>query len=181
MELFNINRVALKLNVNKQMIRKWETEFNLKISRNNDGARCYTEKDINLLENIKVLKKRGLSSAEITNHIIRDDAFDECAVSIVESDSVSIQSLQETMVAGLKNTMSEIIGDIVIEREKELKREFEDKLENKLDDIKCNLAEEITHNIKKQVRGENQKLMLYLSTLRQENQKGFFAKMFGSK
>lgn len=181
MELYNINRVALKLCVNKQMVRKWETEFNLKIPRNDDGARYYTEKDIKQLENIKILKKKGLSSIEIINHLNSEEVLDECAVSVVEPDTISIQSFQETMVAGLKNTMSEIIGDIVIEREKELKKEFEDKLENKLDDIRGSLAEEITHNIKKQVRGENQKLMLYLSSLRQENQKGFFAKMFGTK
>ncbi|SHK15524.1 MerR family transcriptional regulator [Tepidibacter formicigenes] len=181
MELYNISQVSKKLELNKKTLRNWERDYNLKIPRGDSGNRYYTEKEIKLLENIKNWKRNGLGKQFINNCLQNIEGEDECATSLVKSDAISIEELQKAMVGNIKNAMSEAIGDIIIEREKELKKEFENKLENKLDEMKDNLTEDISHKVRKQVRVENQKLMIYLSSHRKENKKGFLSKVFSKK
>ena len=58
---YSVTQAAQILGVRASVLRYWEDELNLRISRNEQGHRYYTGYDITLLANIKELKKRGLA------------------------------------------------------------------------------------------------------------------------
>lgn len=60
---YSISEVAALFDVNKSLIRYWETEFtSLKPSKNRKGDRRYTKKDIQLIETIySLVKKQGFT------------------------------------------------------------------------------------------------------------------------
>ena len=58
---YTVTQAAEILGVRTSVLRYWEEELQLRISRNAQGHRYYTEYDITLLANIKELKKRGLA------------------------------------------------------------------------------------------------------------------------
>lgn len=135
------------------------------------------------MQNIKKHKQKGMGRTfimEYINNIDFDKCNEECAVSLNQSKPLeSIEDIQRTMAENFKNIMGEAIGDIVIEREQKLKEDLGNEISEKLDDISINLREEISNKVRKQVRVENQKLMLYLANNRNESKKGFLSKVFG--
>ena len=58
---YSVTQAAQILGVRASVLRYWEDELNLRISRNEQGHRYYTGYDITLLAHIKELKKRGLA------------------------------------------------------------------------------------------------------------------------
>jgi len=57
-QYYTIGEVSEKLDLPQSQIRFWETEFDeIKPKKNRKGNRMYTEKDIEVLENIKFLLK----------------------------------------------------------------------------------------------------------------------------
>lgn len=56
---FMISDAAKKVDVETHVLRYWEEELDLPISRTELGHRYYTEEDIQVFQNIKELKERG--------------------------------------------------------------------------------------------------------------------------
>ncbi len=56
---YMISDAAKLVDVETHVLRYWEEELELSILRNEMGHRYYTEGDINLFRNIKILKERG--------------------------------------------------------------------------------------------------------------------------
>ena len=56
---YMISDAATLVNVESHVLRYWEEELELNIPRNELGHRYYTEENIKLLRNIKVLKEQG--------------------------------------------------------------------------------------------------------------------------
>ena len=54
-----ISDASKMLNVETHVLRYWEEELEIKIPRNEMGHRYYTENHINLLKNVRDLKKQG--------------------------------------------------------------------------------------------------------------------------
>lgn len=55
---YSISEVAKLLDLEQYVLRYWETEFSqLRPNKNRNGNRAYTEKDIELLKNIKRLTR----------------------------------------------------------------------------------------------------------------------------
>lgn len=57
---YTIKDAAQKVNVETHVLRYWEEELGLKVERNGQGHRCYTEEDIELLQKIRDWKEQGL-------------------------------------------------------------------------------------------------------------------------
>ncbi|NCC44906.1 MAG: MerR family transcriptional regulator, partial [Clostridia bacterium] len=55
-----ISEASKVTQVDAHVLRYWEDELGLAINRNEMGHRYYTEKDIQVFQNIKELKKQGL-------------------------------------------------------------------------------------------------------------------------
>lgn len=66
-QLLSIQQVTQRLNIPKPTLRFWEKEFAgiLVPLRSKGGQRRYTSEHISIIEEIKMLKKAGLSLAEI--------------------------------------------------------------------------------------------------------------------
>ena len=58
--IYYISEASKKVEVEPHVLRYWEDELKLTIRRNEMGHRCYTEKDIETLRRIKLLKEQGL-------------------------------------------------------------------------------------------------------------------------
>ncbi|MBA4686560.1 MAG: MerR family transcriptional regulator [Candidatus Galacturonibacter soehngenii] len=56
---YMISDAAKLVDVETHVLRYWEEELELSILRNEMGHRYYTEGDINLFRNVKILKERG--------------------------------------------------------------------------------------------------------------------------
>ena len=70
-QLLSIQEVSALLNVPKPTLRFWEKELDgiLAPLRTNGGQRRYTVENIAVIEEIKKLKKKGMSLAEIKKQI----------------------------------------------------------------------------------------------------------------
>ncbi|WP_099189306.1 MerR family transcriptional regulator [Tepidibacter mesophilus] len=183
MKLYTISEVSKNIGLNKKTLRDWEKVFELKVYRDDKGNRNYTDYDIELIKNIKKYKQQGMGTnfiKEYINNCSFDKSNEECAATLIEANPLeSIGDIQKTMAENFKSIMGEAIGDIVIEREQKLKEDLGNEISEKLDNISMNLRDEISNKVRKQVRVENQKLMLYLANNRKESKKGFFSKVFG--
>ncbi len=72
--MLSIQEVSRELNVQKHTLRYWEKEFQgiLVPTRTEGGQRRYTTEHLEILEEIKLLKKEGKSIAEIRDKLQRD-------------------------------------------------------------------------------------------------------------
>ena len=59
-EKYLINEAAKEVHVESHVLRYWEEELDIGVSRTELGHRYYTEEDIRLFRKIKELKERGL-------------------------------------------------------------------------------------------------------------------------
>lgn len=59
-ETYTIKDAAKKIQVETHVLRYWEEELKLPISRNELGHRLYTQKDVELLEHVRDWKQQGL-------------------------------------------------------------------------------------------------------------------------
>jgi DNA-binding transcriptional MerR regulator len=76
--LLTIRQLSLKLNIPKPTLRYWEKElcgFIVPI-RTRGGQRRYTAENISMVEEVKKLRKRGMSLAEIKRRLSNGDNGD---------------------------------------------------------------------------------------------------------
>ncbi len=57
---YMISDASKKLEVEPHVLRYWEEELKMEIPRNEMGHRCYSEREIHVLEQVKELKQNGL-------------------------------------------------------------------------------------------------------------------------
>ena len=72
-----ISDAAKKVHVETHVLRYWEDELEIQITRNEAGHRLYTEKDINLFLNIRALKDNGFQLKAIK--LLLPDLYDKTA------------------------------------------------------------------------------------------------------
>ncbi|SHH42014.1 helix-turn-helix domain-containing protein [Tepidibacter thalassicus] len=169
--MYTINEVAERLNLNSQTLRKWENDFELKIPRNDMGHRYYTDREIEILENIKIWKEKGATKKIINEYLGKTDKFKE-----QKEQALDLITLNKLTGKEIKELMSRHIAEILIEREEKLKEEFKKELEQIFEQQQYKTTEKVI----KQVKAENQKLMNYIAKIREEdkNKKGFWKKLF---
>lgn len=173
---FSIGEVAGKLGVNKQTLRKWEKDFNLKVPRNEMGHRYYTEYEVEILENIQNMKDEGANIRVINKILSRSETAKEQreqALELVTLDKLTGKELKEMMI--------EQISDIVVEREVELKKEYESKIDDFEESINERISKELEKQeikIREQINSENAKLLNYMKERDKNNKKSWWKKIF---
>lgn len=68
-EYYLIKEAAAKVGVESHVLRYWEEELKMDIHRNAMGHRYYTDKDIEVLSNVKELKKKGLQLRAVRDYL----------------------------------------------------------------------------------------------------------------
>ncbi len=83
----NTHEAANMLGCSTDILRKYERDFNLKIQRNGENYRVYTEKDIETFTNILQLKERGLSLGQIKEILDRTVEVQEQKIAVLKNSS----------------------------------------------------------------------------------------------
>lgn len=69
--IYTISEAAAKVEVETHVLRYWEEELEINIRRNDMGHRCYEEKDIKILQRVKMLKDKGIQLKAIKDVVHR--------------------------------------------------------------------------------------------------------------
>lgn len=101
-----ISEVAQLLKVESHVLRYWEDELGLKIKRNEFGHRCYTQKDIQFLIQVKEWKDKGYPLKAIksflcgpSDNLIPMPVYQSSNYASDASDSQNTMTSQETPVS----------------------------------------------------------------------------------
>lgn len=172
-KLYSIKDVSGITDIKETTLRKYERDFDLKIPRNEQGYRYYTDKEVNLYLWIRERKKQGLGTEVIKN--LLDKSVDAIAQ---KENALELVTIDKLTGAELKEVMLKQMGEILKERDMlylekidQVKEEFEQVLDEKLKDQE--------QRIREQMKSENKKLIDYLATSREEqSKKSFWEKLF---
>lgn len=106
MKTYTLNEVAKKINAKPGSLRQWEKDFNdlLEIPRSKQGARIYTDLEINKLEEIKQLSENKYSKETIREmmqkklHPTKEDGPESLkSLESLESHEVSLEIITDTV------------------------------------------------------------------------------------
>lgn len=115
--IYYISEAAKKVQVESHVLRYWEEELELPIMRNEMGHRCYTEKDIRQLKEIKQLKEQGLQLKAIRTILFRmpDDVLMQQVSQTMEMERSTTESGKEAVkqeeMTGERNMTESMTGD----------------------------------------------------------------------
>ena len=76
-----ISETAKLVQVEPHVLRYWEEELGLSIKRNEMGHRYYTDKDLEIFQKIKELKKEGLQLKTIKEKLHEKDEIPQAGIS----------------------------------------------------------------------------------------------------
>lgn len=170
-KIYTINQVSNILGVSNAALRKYEKDYDLLIPRNELNHRYYTEKEIQVFEQILGLKEKGANIHVIKSLLSRSENLEE-----QKEQALELVTLDKITGAELKDLMVKQIADIMYEREKELEKKYEDKINTAKDEIR----EEIIKEFKKQEEqrtGENEKLLGAIEKIRNKEKKSFWGRL----
>lgn len=170
---YSISDVSNILGVSDALIRKYEKDYDILIPRNELNHRYFTEKEIEVLQQIIRLKEQGLNIHTIKKLLTRSESFEE-----QKEQALELVTLDKITGAELKDLMMKQIADIMYEREKELTRQYQENI----DSIRDELRDEIRKEFEKQEEqraGENEKLLEAIEKIRNKKKKGIWKRLFG--
>lgn len=164
-----INEVAFQLGKNPQTLRKYENDFNIKIPRDSHNSRYYTDKEVELFEQIIKLKDEGLSTRAIKKMLDKSCTYQEHRDNMLDVVSVDTMNGQDLSLIFKKQ-----INESILEFEERIQQQFDTlknsydvKLEQQKKEFEFMLSG-LRHNISKDIQ----------NTFEQQSKKGFFSRMF---
>ena len=90
--VYSISEAAAKVEVESHVLRYWEEELEIDIKRNDMGHRCYSEKDVKILQRVKTLKDKGIQLKAIKDMVFFS-VFSLSAISSVTASSAFFSSV----------------------------------------------------------------------------------------
>lgn len=139
--IYYISEAAKKVQVESHVLRYWEEELELPIMRNEMGHRCYTDKDIRQLKEIKQLKEQGLQLKAIRTILFRmpDNLLMQQMSQTVErernlTETGKAAAEQEEMAGNRDMTESMAGGRMEQETEEKTEEMTEARMENRKED-----------------------------------------------
>lgn len=166
---YTITQLSKMLGIAESTIRKYESDFHLKIPRNELGNRYFTEKDLELFNQILDFKNKGFNIHQIRELLNKSILAEE-----QYSQALNSVKVEQLTVHELKETMSSYIAEVIMQKEEELTRKYESKLEI--------IKDEIVESVQENISSENQKLINYINKNREvHRQSGFFNRIFKKK
>ena len=122
--IYYISEAAKKVQVETHVLRYWEDELQLSIKRNEMGHRCYTVKDIEQLQQIKLLKEQGLQLKAIRT-VLRGGGGIIAATDKVRPEKEDNQSKES------EYTDSNVGKESIMEKEDNMEHRVEDMVMKK--------------------------------------------------
>lgn len=131
---YTVTQAAGALGVKSYVLRYWEDELELRIRRNEQGHRYYTDCDIALFANIKELKNRGLqlrAIKELVPKISRTaPGSQESKIKLLTGETADSGAMEEQEKEAGKILEFQQILERLIAQEIQMKREGEDRCRN---------------------------------------------------
>lgn len=153
-----ISDASKMLDVESHVLRYWEEELEIKIPRNEMGHRYYTENHINLLRNVRDLKRQGYGLRTIRMMI-----------------GGNPKELPETTIKTNKmEQFQEIMGDIVAKALRESGKEMGHEIGQ---GISAELSEKISKNVSTDVSESVLKEMDYRLRMSEEREEERYKKL----
>ena len=95
-KVYSISEAAAMVEVETHVLRYWEEELDIEIHRNEMGHRCYSERDIKILQRVKTLKDRGIQLKAIKDiahkmyDILDGEAEDSSVEDVEKADTTDV-------------------------------------------------------------------------------------------
>lgn len=144
-KLYLISEVSKMVGVEPHVLRYWEEELQLKILRNRQGKRCYTQEDVDQLCRIKYWKDKGMqlkAVKELLGKEFRENEWLEKEMSEKEPEDDSEPVTGELItieeppdsIKRFAQILDGIIGQALEKNNEKLVREICDTILQELDD-----------------------------------------------
>lgn len=141
---YMISDASKILDVESHVLRYWEEELEIKIPRNEMGHRYYTENHINLLKNVRDLKKQGYGLRTI-RMMIGSEPKDLPKAQSINTKMEQFQEIMGDIVSKALRESGKLVG-------KELGQEIGREIGNELSDkITKNVSSGVSENVLKEM------------------------------
>ncbi|TCK99728.1 MerR-like DNA binding protein [Natranaerovirga hydrolytica] len=167
-----ISDASKRLNVEPHVLRYWEEELELDITRNELGHRYYSEEDIMVLENIKALKDQGfqlkaikmlLPSLEKGEEFTHIGNKGEDIVENTGSEWVG-QEIKDSPVANIQDNKFQKFQEIM---EDMFKKNLESNNDILTEDISEKVIKQMDYLLRMQEEKEEQRFKKFDETIRE--------------
>lgn len=125
-----ISETAKLVQVEPHVLRYWEEELGLSIKRNEMGHRYYTDKDLEIFQKIKELKKEGLQLKTIREKLHEKDEIPQ-----VEEHRISGEGIIKQQKTEPEFQEEQIQVKIVTPRKFLTEQSFEKKKKSRKEDL----------------------------------------------
>lgn len=127
-----ISEASDKTGLEAHVLRYWEEELSLKISRNEMGHRYYTVEDIERFKKIKELKDKGYQLKAIKNAIETGERLPQKEEMVVAENKNSIQGQNTDKMEQFKAIIGEIVTQSLKENNEVLSNDVSYRVNNKV-------------------------------------------------
>lgn len=119
---YTISEAAKLMNVEAHVLRYWEDELNLNISRNSMGHRIYTDDDLKTFKSIQHLKANHISLKDIRDQLPASETPSPSTVYPAEKGAAKTPGSSSTgdKMTQFKSILTNIIKDAMRENSKEM-------------------------------------------------------------
>jgi DNA-binding transcriptional MerR regulator len=158
---YTISEAAEKMSLETHVLRYWEEELKLEVPRNEMGHRFYTEHEVTIFENIKLLKEQGLQLKAIKMALPNMDVMkDQYQVEVTRGSGINIADPNNDKVRQFQRMMKEMFREALDEYNQDFKQELKQELRHEI-------AEELDVSIKRQVNLEKERFRKLDEALRE--------------
>lgn len=175
-----ISEVAEKTGIESHVLRYWEDELGLDISRNEMGHRYYTESQIQLFKQIKELKDSGFQLKAVKT--VLDGGFQGQTVTQTENNDVqAVQGEAHMETAGTSELAGQPQDELAMKRSEDKLAQFEqiigDIVTRSLMANNGKLGENISAIVTERVSDKVIKEMDYMMRVREEAEDDRFRRL----
>lgn len=121
-ETFTLMDVYNQTGIPQSTIRRWEEDYQLKIMRNKNNVRQYTNMDIHLLLKIKSMREENLPKSYIKTSLEKE-------ATICANDQKSVKEIKQLEVENITNTIQETFDNL----KQELIKDVEDTVKREME------------------------------------------------
>lgn len=127
-----ISEASDKTGLEAHVLRYWEEELSLTISRNEMGHRYYTDEDIERFKKIKELKDKGYQLKAIKNAIETGEHLPDKKEMVIADNKNNVQSHNMDKMEQFKAIIGEIVTKSLQENNEVLGNEVSSRVNNKV-------------------------------------------------
>lgn len=158
---YSISEAAKLMNVEPHVLRYWEDELCLNITRNSMGHRIYTDDDLKIFKSIQNLKANHISLKDIKSQIPSSGQVSDTAVS--PSGQSGIKTNEDVQHGDKMTQFKSILTNIIKDAMSENSREFSDHISSRVSE---DVRKEIDYLVRQREESEEARFKQLDETIR---------------